>query len=51
MATYTTKEQIDLVNEIRKLSEANQNGLLDYEGSIYLLELKEDADQQNLCWW
>lgn len=48
MATYT-KEQIDLANEIRRVANLNEEGKLDYDGTIYYAELLEQANQQNIC--
>ena len=51
MATLT-KEQIDLVNEIRRLDEkAKFAQNLDYDESVRLLCLIKEANGQNLCWW
>lgn len=50
MAVYT-KEQIELVNEIRKLSKREQEGKLNYEELIRFLELQEQAKIQLLCYW
>jgi len=47
MATYT-KEQIELVNEIRRVAKLNQEGKLDTAGSIYYGELLEQTAAQNL---
>jgi len=47
MATYT-KEQIELVKQIRDLL-AKQ--VLDYEETVLLYSLQDQANTQNLCWW
>lgn len=46
-----TQEQINLINEIRRLAKLGREGKLDYYGSIRFGELKVQADIRNLCWW
>ena len=51
MAVYT-KEQINLINEIRRLDKKAKFACnLDYEDSVKLLCLIKEANAQNLCWW
>ena len=48
MATLT-KEQIDLINEIRRLQQKVE--LLDYKQHLQFCKLIDQANDQNLCWW
>jgi len=50
MATYT-KEQNELVAELRKLAIREQEGKIGYEEALYYVSLQEQANTQNLCWW
>jgi hypothetical protein len=48
MATYT-KEQNELIDEIRRVAKLNEEGGLNYEGSVYYGELLDRAKEQNIC--
>ena len=50
MAAYT-KEQTELVDLIRKLSQERQEKGLGYDEETCYLNLLKDANSQNLCWW
>lgn len=50
MAVYT-KEQIELVNQIRALDKKAKFACnLDYDEQVRLLQLIRAANTQNLCW-
>lgn len=50
MAAYT-KEQFNLIRQIRGLLQREQEGNLSYSELVWLGELQEQANAQNLCWW
>lgn len=44
-----TKEQIELINWIRHLLQMEQ--VLNYDETVLLYDLEDQANAQNLCWW